>query len=677
MKKIISLLVVLLVWCSVALAETPNKTGLRLILNPECAGEEFIIGITGLGGAIVMDLGDGTRVTSGSVEHVYKKPGTYTVTAYVDWIGFIDADGDGEKEYFTPDGKPEEVVTMTVTVKDCGDQDLEDKATTPPEDFGMRLDCPKEAVVGQTVECYLHDDPKYALALYWEFSPKVKVGTRVVSQLAHNRRVIFTPLTEGTQVVKVLGRWYSDSSKAAVTSATIKVKPAPKTVKPTKPTKPTRPTVPDEPYYIPGRIVATVNPGCAGGEYFFTCVDCYDGEITWEFGDGSTARGRQVAHVFTKPGTYTVTAKLDWKGYIALPNSGTKAWYDVDGEIDEVKTFKVTIKDYCSDDIDEQAPGQDNTLPLELKCPQVVTAGQYFACTAEWPEEYKVATFWTFSPSVERTIEGKKVYVQQINHVKTVRAIAPENVTQIAVALRAFDMIYGNKAFASATIKVVRVTEDTCVADGGVWRDGRCLSPEEVQCQKEGGLWDGEACLTCDPDHVHLCQTEEACAEVGAKWLDGRCVPDNPACLYYDPELGCIEDEALARRIECERIGGRFNLITGCVLEEKAEVEAKAEEATEGGSELNLKVDLVNKPGRCYYVAAYVPETDTYYFLTGNNEITLEPKPVLCTPGRVQVPLLEVVLHEKLGWHVQILHGFFNQETGQFEKIEKVADLEI
>jgi hypothetical protein len=77
--------------------------------------------------------------------------------------------------------------------------------------------------------------------------------------------------------------------------------------------------------------------------------------------------------------------------------------------------------------------------------------------------------------------------------------------------------------------------EDICNADGNIWQDGACKTPEQA-CSDEGNVWKDGACITPERD----------CLENGGTWSDGACKTEQQICDeqegFHWSDGACVAD---------------------------------------------------------------------------------------------------------------------------------------
>lgn len=230
-------------------------------------------------------FGDGTSPRRGkTVSHSYKKGGKYTATLTVD-------DGMSSKCSVSQD-------SLKVNVNTIPNAVLVNKA--------------KECV-GENVSFDAsgsHDSDNDVLEYVWDFGDEVvKDGP---SKITHAYR------KSGDYTVSVrVGDGQGSDCSWAVAESSIRIN--------------TPPVADAGPNMVCCTVVESIFDGTKSRD-----ADGDSLSYHWDFGDGSTARGEWVKHVYTKPGTYTAILKVD-------DNSGTDCSSSTSSFTAKVKEHPVSI----------------------------------------------------------------------------------------------------------------------------------------------------------------------------------------------------------------------------------------------------------------------------------------------------------------------------------------------
>ena len=635
---------------------------------PGCAGQSYTFAcLDCYGGDMNWDFGDGGSANGGEVSHVFNAPGTYTVTLSIDWVGFIDADGDGEKEYYSPDGTVDEVKTVTVTVQDCssneedatenGDGRVGHSATDSDNGSGSvdQVERPKPGPKGY-IKVRVNPgcvNEEYIFAcwdcrggdLNWDFGDGAHANG---GEVAH----VFAEPGTYTVQLEIDWRGYIDGQ-----------------------------------YYVPDGIVDEVKTVTV------TVGDCraagQEEEPVSASSSGTDIPGLEVT---CTPGKVRVGEEVVCRATWDRHYTVASYWY-----------FSQPV----------QVDNATRTRVAHVREVRFV------------PEAGGVltVTFRGHDMNSERRAEVVRTVTVESACREDVGLCATEEECLAAGGAWIDGRCYDNETAQCVLDPANCTAQSDCEDNGWFWYEGQCYADEATACASTNGTWDGETCQRCSVDHFELCASAAACSLVGGVWVDDQCLPpvqctsDNlTACVteedckvvggFWDEALaGCLTEEQFAM-VQCERDGGvweegnctfqcSLDHLEQCVTKEdceavggvwhhhacqrpaekpEARVEAKVEEIGDQ-VKVKVKVHVKNKEGLCYYLGAYHPDSNTVFFIHGKNKISTIARALVCEPGPHDVEAFDAALR-KSGLHLYLYQAFMDQE-GNLVDLKLVKELSL
>jgi len=399
----------------------------------------------------------------------------------------------------------------------------------------------------------------------------------------------------------------------------------------------------------------TVSTRCAGGTVYI------------DYGDGHTSTS--AVHSYDAPGTYTIVIYRDLFGVFDVDGDGVVdneidpdtlqevGYIPPDGKVDYTKSVTVVVRDCGTPEEpeeDDPTPSVDTSVNpstgsvwAKVTCPETGRVGEPVTCTVETDTNHAYAIFWSFTVPV--IVNGSEVY--RISDGRTL-TFTPKFAGELYVIVKAVDVRDpDNSVQAHTIINVAEEQEDDVIVPGRIVSQSLAVCGlQRITCDgcpRGSYYWETPVGVVYDGDTIEVILdpgTHTIVAHIDADG-DGSYeltksgtvyVAECPTVLVYDADLTVVWD----------------------------------------GEHLRIWSRVQNEDGYCYYVAAYVPQLDKYFFLK-DGKVLEQAEPVICGAGEVTVPVLDLTFDSTLGLTVEIVHGFLNTKTGQLEKVEVVEQLEL
>ncbi|MCL2701588.1 MAG: PKD domain-containing protein [Phycisphaerae bacterium] len=271
-------------------------------------------------------------------------------------------------------------------------------------------------------------------------------------------------------------------------------------------------------------------------------------ECTWNFGDGQTAKGESVEHVYLKPGEYTVTVTARGGAANELKRTNRvfvhRAWErvaDDDDKLDLPAKHLNTVAKYDYVKLPSSHSAEVVRLMNEAgRLDEIVRAGEAMVASGKASaDDLDLAM-----PLVNKVLLDQKKFAESAALLIKAAELTKNNATlatlktmagqsllalrdekSLAQAMELFDEVV-KRYSASTTVSGIR---ESCIGRGDIWRlrgDG----PKARRAYREAGIWQEHAQVNPDLLRGNFARHIEDYIREGTKLRDGaRGVPKNAA----------------------------------------------------------------------------------------------------------------------------------------------------